>query len=234
MKYTKLLWAAGILGFAYCLLVILNAQQPGLFLFPGRFVLKMFPVVALAVWLQANAQGRMARLVTLGLGFGALGDLLLDLHNTVPELGGVTPGTYFMAGLGVFLVGHVFYTAAFIPRASYRGGQLLGAAAMLAAGAGAYLFLKDDLPNSMKGPLVGYMAVISLMAVSAVLQTRGDNRLWMGALLFLISDFLIAYNTFVHADSLTWAPGLIMLTYYGAQAFITSGTYGASPKRVAA
>lgn len=74
----------------------------------------------------------------------------------------------------------------------------------------------------MKVPIVAYMVAISLMAISA--GFREDSKfLWVaiGALVFMVSDTLIAVNRFV--ISLEYSGIAVMGTYYLAQALICTG-----------
>ncbi|AOM81643.1 hypothetical protein BBEV_0249 [Salisediminibacterium beveridgei] len=105
----------------------------------------------------------------------------------------------FIAGLAIFLLGHVFYLAGFmlrtsgtrvkwfatVPIALYSyvlASQLLGAL----AGRG---------DTVMMGALLFYIVVISVMVLFAVLT----GNLWviMGSILFYFSDTLIAWNRFI-------------------------------------
>ena len=62
--------------------------------------LKPLPVLALAAWVSANAQGAAAWLVVAGLCLSLVADVLIE--------------SSFLAGLATFLAAHVAYTAAFL------------------------------------------------------------------------------------------------------------------------
>ena len=127
------------------------------------------------------------------------------------------PRDAFVPGLASFLLAHVAYTIGFL--------QHGGSARELAAGALVALTL--GLPVAMRviaavrlrspgliGPVVAYVLAISVMVATAV-ATREPLAV-AGALLFELSDSLIAWNRFVRP--VRWAPVAIMVTYHLAQA----------------
>ena len=78
----------------------------------------------------------------------------------------------------------------------------------------------------MRVPVLAYILIISFMLMMAVFRNMRVNRLsfnliLFGALLFILSDALLAYNRFVNpiAYSGVW----IMATYMIAQYLITMG-----------
>ncbi len=126
----------------------------------------------------------------------------------------------FLAGLVIFLVGHLLYIPGFykamlkknrkkrvvLPYALY--GFLAGSIlihSMLQSGEGALVV-----------PVLFYILVITCMGIVAC-WTR--NRFaFFGSVLFIVSDTILAWNLFVNAvpHSTVW----IMTTYYSAQLFI--------------
>ena len=123
------------------------------------------------------------------------------------------PRNLFVAGLASFLLGHVAYVAGFGLGEAWP--WILGVA-MVAAAVGTPI-LRAVLARGERelvGPVVAYMAVISVMVACAV--GTGDPVAAVGAALFMLSDSLIAWNRFV--APLAWAPVTIMVTYHLAQA----------------
>ena len=123
------------------------------------------------------------------------------------------PRNLFVAGLASFLLGHLAYVAGF---GIGEAWPWLAAVALVAAAVGAPIVraLLRDGHRELLGPVVAYMAVISLMVACAI--GNGDPRAVVGAGLFMLSDSLIAWNRFVRP--LAWAPVTIMVTYHLAQA----------------
>ena len=133
------------------------------------------------------------------------------------------PDLPFLLGLGSFLVGHVCYLVAFALH-GLRGWQLL-AGVLVVGGIGA-LALPKVLPGarrvggtSLMVVVAGYAAVLSAVAVlgvgTALVATAA------GAVLFLVSDTLIARERFV--ARLPHGPLAVIVSYHLAQGLILAG-----------
>jgi uncharacterized membrane protein YhhN len=132
--------------------------------------------------------------------------------------------SFFMMGLGSFLIMQILYTISFLPvsRTPYTF-QKVSVLLILAI---AFLFLYFAWPNlnNMKIPVALYALCITLMVTIA---TTGNSTspsyrfIFGGAVLFMISDGLLAWNKFV--SSFPLADQAVMLTYMLAQFFIVSG-----------
>lgn len=132
----------------------------------------------------------------LGLVLGFWGDVLLECQDVFPQ----RRQQFFLAGLGAFLLGHVCYILAL--------AQLMGPGALhWLAGAGVLvlaLLLKRVFkvePGKMSAPTIGYALVISVMAgfavgIFAAKATALSSMLLCSAVLFLVSDALLAYMYF--------------------------------------
>ena len=75
-----------------------------------------------------------------------------------------------------------------------------------------------EVASELVTPVSAYIAVISVMVASAIATT--NVYAIAGALLFMGSDTLIAWNRFV--QPLRWAPVTIMVTYHAGQLLIVS------------
>ncbi|MGC6284924.1 MAG: lysoplasmalogenase [Polaribacter sp.] len=145
--------------------------------------------------------------------FSYLGDILL-----------LDKAQYFVFGLASFLVAHLLYikvTANEIQKVIWKEILLVSIPFVL------FLFglLQLLFPNlnEMKIPVVVYGVVISSFGASTLMvyrQEKSTEHLWLllGALLFILSDSLIAINTFYSANEMY--PFLIMTTYILAQYLI--------------
>lgn len=176
--------------------------------YPASFVIKAAPVVFLAVRVWRLAPGLPERLVAIGLGFSALGDIFLDLGDGL-----------FFAGLGAFLVGHLFFSAGFLPRMEVTMPKLAVALCLVPYGLAlnTILFLKVGFSV----PVVLYGTVLTLMGILATVRRASPGWVMAGALIFVVSDTLIAVNRFVWPfEASKWA---VMITYYVAQYFIAEG-----------
>lgn len=157
--------------------------------------------------------------VLLALLFSWIGDVLLMFQGN--------DSLYFLLGLSAFLLAHIFYILFFN---RIRAFELIAARWWLLLIVVVYYgllitFLSPYLAD-MKLPVRVYGVVISIMFMLAMhmlyLKNRRAGLLMMaGALLFVISDSVLAINKFY--QSFESAGFIIMLTYGMAQLFIIEG-----------
>jgi uncharacterized membrane protein YhhN len=197
-------------GLAY---LITERWQP----YPASVIVKGLSVGSLAV--LAFSLG--SPILGLALALSSLGDVLLDLD----------PERLFVYGLGSFLVAHLVYITAFV-RARRRpmalgAAQWLPAALVLAYSVGISSWLLPSL-GSLIIPVAIYMCAITAMVLSAILARCSSAWVAAGAILFLISDSLLAVNKFKtpvpYRDFLVWT------TYYVGQYGIAIGFLGADKR----
>ena len=208
------LWIVGVLAVLLAAMYI-RVNQYGAP--PVKLLLKTLASLAfvcLGLLGAARAGGAYAWLTWIGLILGAAGDVLLQFMDCRPK----EREPFFRAGLGAFLIGHVFYIVAFALLGRVTGWAVLLAAVLFAA-----LFLlqfpaRMDL-KGQKVPVYAYAAVISVMTAFAVLSFGAGARgalVGLGGILFLVSDALLALIFFspIREKSLpTWN----LITYYAAQ-----------------
>ena len=151
-------------------------------------------------------------LIAAGLALGAVGDFFLS-----------RPGTRaFLAGMGAFACGHLAYAAAFC-----TPGPMPPVAAILAL---LVLALSTELwlaprTGGLRQPVRAYVVVIVLMALAALTLPAAARLALAGALLFLLSDLLLALDLFVvtgGAVKRLLAPAL-WAAYWSGQALILAG-----------
>ncbi|MEE9328715.1 MAG: lysoplasmalogenase [Parvularculaceae bacterium] len=178
--------------------------------YPGDFVLKALPALSLAFWVWRSPDSRVRLALIAALLLSALGDILLAF---IPR-GSDT----FVAGLSAFLIAHLLFSMAFLraPNRQPRPVYLIVFIVLLSATTAGLLVPKL---GSMAGPVLVYSAIITLMTIASV--RYGQLMAMAGALTFMVSDSLIAFNTFVLADPALSVRYLIMLTYYAALFLIT-------------
>jgi uncharacterized membrane protein YhhN len=155
-------------------------------------------------------------LIVAGLVFSLAGDVFLML----PE----TPRSYFVPGLIVFLIAHVFYIGAFSLGVHWSGGDALVLLPFVAFGIGTGAYLWRHL-GPMKGPVAVYIVVILAMGWRAGARigvdgigTTGAVLALVGAILFILSDLILALNRFVRPFRSARATNLT--TYWGGQLLI--------------
>ncbi|MBR9826010.1 MAG: lysoplasmalogenase [Alphaproteobacteria bacterium] len=176
--------------------------------YPFNVVLKASGIVLLGV----IALMRGYWLLALGLFFGSAGDAFLALQPS-----------QIAFGIGAFGIGHIIYIALFtgeLRRAPTRGLWGYIAAAGLAIFGAIMLIALQPHFGEMRIPASVYNGIIMLMAILAVMS-RAHPLAIAGALLFVISDSVLAWRLF--ADALPWGGPVVWVTYYLAQAGICLG-----------
>ena len=150
-------------------------------------------------------------LILLGLVFCLGGDVFLALPQK----------KMFLLGLVSFLIGHVFYVAAFLKPAGVNGFAVIGTLLTIAASGGVYKWLNPHL-GTMKIPVIFYITIISCMLCGAwailgepALARPGRLLVFIGALSFYISDLFVARNRFLKDAFLNRLLGLPL--YYAGQ-----------------
>lgn len=162
--------------------------------------------------------------LVLALIFSCAGDTLLMFQGK--------DGNFFMFGLGAFLVAHIFYMLAYRQhQSSDRSNELQGlqkiryAFPVVLSGTGLIVILYGRL-DGMKIPVLIYAVVLTAMVLAALFRfgkttSSSFAMVFGGAILFMISDSLIAINKFL--ESLSHAGLWIMITYIVAQYLIVTG-----------
>ncbi|MCC6648886.1 MAG: lysoplasmalogenase [Polyangiaceae bacterium] len=127
-----------------------------------------------------------------------------------------TPRT-FLAGLGLFLLGHLLYACAFVARGASPGAAALALLPLSIVLALVARWLMPRVPARMKAPVAAYMVVITAMVALAVgtVAARGDARIVVAAVAFYVSDLSVARDRFVQQgfSNKLWGWPL----YFGAQ-----------------
>ncbi len=190
----------------------------------------LMPLLATAVLTSAmerNVNRRQLALLVAAELFGFMGDTFLLSGEFA----------FFAAGIGSFLIGHIFYVSLF-GRHSLKGMSALGWILSLIL-MGGIVFLLIRLLK-VQGPLMAPMAVYAMMLMMLILSTllgllRFRQKftwtlLFLGALLFTFSDALIAAETFEVLD-FELIQFVIMLTYLVAQSLLAIGGLRLCTKR---
>ncbi|MBS1787160.1 MAG: lysoplasmalogenase [Acidobacteria bacterium] len=199
--------------------LVTQSLQP----FPGSIVLKALsiaPLAVLAVRLLRGAKphgiewlrDRDNLILGAALGLSCLGDIYLDW------------GGHFSHGLRAFLFAHFAYILLFVrnwPRPLRpTGWQLILAAIVLIYSLLLSNWLSPNL-GEQAIPVMIYICTITVMAVSTILAGFSRRFVWIGAMLFMLSDSMIAAGRFKTpvplAEYLVWA------TYYLGQYCIAIG-----------
>lgn len=203
---TKLL---AVIGLAAALLYLAAGRLNDAFWL--RMVAKPIPVLMMALWVSGlRVKGRYQLAIMIGLLLCALGDMLLEYSEAI-----------FLLGLAAFLLGHVAYIVAFL-QDTRKLHPLYGAAAY-AYGffAAVFLMTTGDL-GGMLGPVYLYILIITTMLwrAAARLDAPSVPRFsalagLVGALLFVVSDSILAFRLFGTPIQLGGAA--VMVTYWLGQ-----------------
>jgi len=195
-----------------CAVLYFEKTQNRTGLVPAKGCLSLLFILAALV--QKDPLSPYIGFVVTGLVFCFGGDVFLALPQKKA----------FMPGLISFLVGHVFYVIGFFSVAGFRGWTWVS---LVLAGAISFLvyrWLRSHL-GKMKGPVIGYMVVITVMvcAASSVLAAAdfslsGRIMVFAGAVAFYFSDVFVARDRFMKNEFVNRLVGLPM--YYAGQFLI--------------
>ena len=169
-------------------------------------------LILLLAWrAQPALSTRYRRWISAGIACSLLGDVLLML-----------PQDLFVPGLLAFLFGHLCFLAAFLgdSRFAVRPRWLIAAWGYAAIN---LCLLWGSIGAALRLPVIVYVVVLSSMGGQALARAgmfarRGDarrggaRRAAIGAVLFMLSDSLLAWNRF-HA-AIPWSSLWVLSTYY--------------------
>jgi uncharacterized membrane protein YhhN len=177
--------------------------------------LTMIFIIIIAVLAKEPPSRRYKIAIIAGLIFSMIGDVLLSL-----------PVDAFMIGLISFLIAQMIYTYAFRAGRPLRI-KFIAILPFLIYGVTIFIILLPGL-NGMAVPVAAYILVIMIMAWQAWDQWEDKRARWallafIGALLFVISDTLLAVNKF--GEPFAAARALTLTTYFSAQWLISNSNY---------
>jgi|GEM_PF-290528 len=208
---TKEIVLFGIFSVLHLIVICTITRENYLFL-PSKILPILLLIFTLGKsWTNLAKKGK---LILIALVFSLFGDSFLAL-----------PGSgYFVPGLGSFLIAQLIYAYAFSLGSK---PQWLYSLPFLLFGLTFFYFLSSHLGNLLV-PVSVYISAICLMGWRAA--SRDANRkiyqlALFGALVFMLSDSIIAYSMFLNRElNRTIASLLIMITYYLAQVMIFQAT----------
>lgn len=162
--------------------------------------------------------------VLLAIVFSFLGDTILLFEQRAAQ--------YFVLGVASFLLAHLFYIFAYRQHrndevtTALQGVQRIRFAFPIILAVSGLLIILYPRLGALKVPVIVYCFVIVMMVLSALFRygrtsSQSFRMVFGGALLFMISDALLATNKFL--QPLSHAAFLIMITYIVAQFMIIQG-----------
>ena len=169
-----------------------------------KMLFKLIPMVLcilIALIEKGSAIIPYKTLLTIALVFCAIGDYTIQ---------------WFIIGLSFFLIGHLFYIGCFITTKEQRTPIWIKIILLLFGGImmvwiGGTLLKNNDTVLAIA--VCAYIVVILTMGWTS--YRTGSKFAIIGAILFIISDSILAINRFIF--NIEFSHQLIMSTYYGAQ-----------------
>lgn len=193
------------------LLVSIKRQKSDIVLLAKTLLSAIFVLTALTT---PHLNLTYSWLIVIGLAFCLAGDICLVFDSRKA----------FLAGLAVFLLGHLVYVGAFFNIAKISAWSIISLAVAGAISGAVYVWLKPHL-GSMHGPVIAYIVTITVMVAGAgsvvgVSHFSATGR-WLvagGATFFYLSDLFVARHQFVQEAFFNRAAGLPL--YYLGQFFL--------------
>jgi uncharacterized membrane protein YhhN len=180
----------------------------------------MIMISLLFFYLFSTEPADRSRALFLAIVFSFVGDVLL------------MDDSYFISGLVAFLVAHVMYIFAYRQyrnepnEGSIQGLQRLRLAFPVILGGTGLIVILYPVLNDLRIPVMIYAIALMLMVITAIFRMgrTQQSSFWKvlgGAVLFMISDSLLAINKFL--DPVSMAGFWVMATYVPAQYLIVRG-----------
>jgi uncharacterized membrane protein YhhN len=165
------------------------------------WLLKIIPIAILMGTVLKTEASSIRTILLFALFFSGCGDLLLAFDE-------------FIFGVAAFLIAQLSYAVLF--RQYWKGlYQRWPLSFVLLICIIVMLWLLLPKLGNLQLPVLAYLVAISAMGLLAVQSSLSMRWAVLGALIFIISDSLIAINKFVYP--LPFEGFLIMSTYYAAQ-----------------
>jgi uncharacterized membrane protein YhhN len=215
LNYAVIFWAVTV---AHLFSIYMDWPQQRVY---TKFIL--VPILMWYLYTSASSEQPLKGMwrAYLGLFFSWVGDVLLIGEGA----------NFFLSGMIAFVTAHVYYSLFFIqtvPVKKETAGVFYKTLIGLSIVSGLLFIQLRNALGTYQVPILLYMLFISLMASLAVHTTTNDQykkfaiqTFVPGALLFVTSDAILATNKFyAHLPVLDLA---VMLTYAGAQYFLTKG-----------
>lgn len=167
----------------------------------------------------SSVRSPLKKWIFIALFFSWTGDVLLMFNDD--------NSLFFLLGLSSFLIAHIFYILFFHRvRVQEKTATKIWPVVLIVAYYIALIGFLSPYLKDMKLPVRIYGMVISFMFMLALHMMYIKNKMagrWLllGALLFVISDSVLAIDKFY--QSFEWGGSVIMLTYGLAQLFIAVG-----------
>jgi uncharacterized membrane protein YhhN len=212
------------LSILYLLIVFLGQEQLAWLMKPF-----LIPFLSLGVIFHGSFPSK--KLLLSALVFSWIGDIILlfsDKHEA-----------YLISGLIAFLISHMVYIITFSKQLKIRNRKnkavfWIGVTVIIVYLLTMLAILSPSL-GDFKIPVFVYALVISTMLLFAfkgflIWQEPANWYILLGAIIFVSSDSILAFDKFYLGASIIQAPFLIMVTYLVAQYLIVKGIFSLNQK----
>ena len=200
---------ANILGYALNMPDLVKFSKP-----------MLMPALIILIYFRVNGRVTLRILLTaIALIFSWVGDLALMQNSE----------TYFLVGLGAFLITHLLYTYVYIKSCFEKPEfRLIPLLPILTFAIFLLVFLLKAVPTTIQIPVAIYALAITAMASMSRLRedlTSHQSFQWVmtGSLLFVVSDAVIGIDKYLPSFQIPTPDIIIMGTYISGQIFIVLG-----------
>lgn len=181
----------------------------------GIFLTKPLIMLSIIAFYYSQVQKTLKKqdiLMLIAFTFSWLGDVFLMFSGEI----------YFMLGLGSFLMTHLFYIYIFSRNKEKANWSARFFIPILSISV--FSLIYNHIEKGLLIPVLVYMLAISTMAITASerrTNTESFRFVFVGAMLFVISDSFLAIEKFAY--KIPASTLLVMSTYVLAQYFIATG-----------
>jgi len=221
---------SGLLITSYFVLAIVEICGTYFDFLPLIFATKPLLMVALFAWFylltKKNAGNKFRKYLIISIVFAFGGDTFL-MFLPFNEI-------FFLLGLGSFLIGQLFYVFAFsysITHSNKKFNKPVGVTLLVIFLAYYAILMYSLFPylEDFLVPVLVYGVAVCAMGLTAgwrlnKVSSQSFLLVFIGAMLFVLSDTVIAVNQFLHNGNLWNAQVFIMITYVLAQYYIAKGS----------
>jgi alkenylglycerophosphocholine hydrolase len=179
--------------------------------YPFSYIVKVIPILSLSLISLLNIPGKRGKFLFAGLMFSAIGDFFLALEGN----------RYFIFGLGAFAFAHIMYILALFKNIILKRKRSVFSLIFIIYGFFIEYLLFPNLGRMMI-PATVYLSLLMFVGISSVIGKDNNILIISGAMLFMISDSIVAVNTFM--TKIPHSSFWIMVTYFPAQFLIIYGS----------
>jgi alkenylglycerophosphocholine/alkenylglycerophosphoethanolamine hydrolase len=199
------IWLYVFAAFALLFIVLLPFEP-----YPGNFIIKAIPAISLAILAFTAISGSRGKLLLAALLFCAAADIALEL----------AAGKYFVAGLGLFLIAHIFFIITFSRDFKFQTAKI-PVIVLLVVYSTMMAFILTPWLEELAIPVYAYMTALTLVGTFAALRATKNNFTLYGAIAFMVSDSVLAVDKFIF--SFVGIDYIVMITYYASLFLIVYG-----------